>query len=272
MSRCTYALDNSAVTAPGMLDYLTQMLNSFTIEMLRGAGLKGGSRCLDLGAGNGSVAHEMAQIAGPHGRVVAVDIDPRHIPPVAGVEIVRCDVVGEKLPAGPFDVIHDRLMGPHLSEGERRDVLTRAAGELAPGGVIALGSWGLHGQGTILSAPDEDFADLHGIYRQYKVALVEVLRGQGNDPTWALQAHRFLLALGLGKVQTIGGGVKSWRGGTAGCMLPVAVSTQLQDRLVRMGMTIGQLERMRRLLKVESTVLLSDQMLYTLGFGHWVAQ
>ena len=52
-----------------------QILNPLTESLLRGAGICAGMRVLDLGCGIGDVALIAARITGPHGRVVAIDVD-----------------------------------------------------------------------------------------------------------------------------------------------------------------------------------------------------
>jgi hypothetical protein len=74
------------------------------------------------------------------------------------------------------------------------------------------------------------------------------------------------LSAGLERVRTVGGAVESWAGGSAGCALPIAVSTELQDKLIEQGMTAEDLDFMRSRLALPETVVLSDQMLFTVGY------
>src|SRR5687768_9897102 len=74
----TYALDNGRAGAKSMLDCLSAILDQSTLELLAPlVPLRG--RCLELGAGNGSVAGWLGDVVGRTGRVVATDLRPDHV-------------------------------------------------------------------------------------------------------------------------------------------------------------------------------------------------
>ena len=54
---------------------------------------------------------------GPHGQVVAVDIDTRFLRDLDSqtIEVAEADVVTDPLPAGPFNVVHARLLLMHVA-------------------------------------------------------------------------------------------------------------------------------------------------------------
>ena len=68
-----------------------------------------GTRCLDVGAGGGSVAFWLAEQVGPSGVVVATDLETDFLESEAashpGLEVLRHDRTAEDLPTG-FDVVH----------------------------------------------------------------------------------------------------------------------------------------------------------------------
>ncbi|MDQ2708161.1 MAG: class I SAM-dependent methyltransferase [Actinomycetota bacterium] len=92
----------------------------------------------ELGAGTGSIA---AWLAGqcPHGRVVATDIDTRHLEQQRSdnLEVRRHDVITEDFPPGSFDLVHARSLLVNLPE--RDAVLARITGWVAPGGWLVIG-------------------------------------------------------------------------------------------------------------------------------------
>jgi SAM-dependent methyltransferase len=92
-------------------------------------------RCLEIGAGGGSLVQWMAS-RGAH--VVAVDIDTRFVEELAGdnIEIRRADIRAEELPRDEFDLIHSRLVFEHLTD--RREILARLVGTLKPGGWMVI--------------------------------------------------------------------------------------------------------------------------------------
>jgi len=75
----------------------------------------------------------MADRVAPEGSVLAVDIDTTHVEPLAGgvLEVRRHDLLHDDLPAGAFDLVHERSVLSWLGEG---DALERLVDSLAPGG------------------------------------------------------------------------------------------------------------------------------------------
>jgi SAM-dependent methyltransferase len=53
------------------------ILNPFTEQLLRRAGISTGMHVLDLGCGIGDVSLMAARLVGRHGTVTAIDIDPK---------------------------------------------------------------------------------------------------------------------------------------------------------------------------------------------------
>jgi ubiquinone/menaquinone biosynthesis C-methylase UbiE len=112
--------------------------DAVTWRRLRAAGLQLGWRCLEAGAGRGSVARWLGAEVGPHGQVVAVDIDTRFLRDLDSqtIEVAEADVVTDPLPAGPFDLVHARLLLMHLAA--RDQVVARLVDVLGSGGVLLL--------------------------------------------------------------------------------------------------------------------------------------
>jgi SAM-dependent methyltransferase len=98
--------------------------------------LDAGWNCLEVGAGRGSIVRWLSQEVGAGGSVVAVDLDVRllHNIRADNVEVMRCDVVNDPLPPGPFDLVHSRLLLMHLPA--RDQVLERLTSVVRPGGVV----------------------------------------------------------------------------------------------------------------------------------------
>lgn len=109
-----------------------------TLARLRALGAGPGWRCLDVGAGTGTVARRLLREAGVT-EVVAADRDVRFLTaePVPGLVPLQADVTSDGFTPGPFDLVHARFLLMHLPEPER--MVRRLAGLLAPGGVLVLG-------------------------------------------------------------------------------------------------------------------------------------
>ena len=70
--------------AVSRLAVLSRVLMPTTLEALKWAGLQRGSRCLDLGCGDGLATHSLAQAVGRVGRVVGLDADPAAVKAATG--------------------------------------------------------------------------------------------------------------------------------------------------------------------------------------------
>jgi SAM-dependent methyltransferase len=119
-----------------------------TFAVLDAVGIAPGHRCLEIGAGGGSVAAWMAERVGPDGHVLATDVDTTHLEPLAGgvLEVRTHDVVRDPLPDGQFDIVHERSV---ISWLRADDIVARLARALRPGGVLVLEDmdWAIGGPG-----------------------------------------------------------------------------------------------------------------------------
>lgn len=96
-------------------------------------GVQVGWRCLELGAGAGSIARWLAKQVGPLGSVVAADINCRFLtdlPP--NVEVRELDAAVADFGVGEFDVVHHRAVLAYVTGRDK--VLARLAASLRPGG------------------------------------------------------------------------------------------------------------------------------------------
>src|SRR5215211_5938531 len=110
-----------------------QVMDPITRIIVADRGLSSSWRCLELGAGTGSVARWLAERC-RQGRVVATDLDVRHLEPLRelNVDVLRHDVVGDDFPAQSFDLIHARSLLANVPE--RDTVLQKIVRWLAEGG------------------------------------------------------------------------------------------------------------------------------------------
>jgi SAM-dependent methyltransferase len=99
-----------------------------------------GWRCLEIGAGRGSMAVWLAEQVGPSGHVVATDIDVGYLErlDLPNLEVVQHDILEdslEPLDPGSFDLVCSRLMVFHLV-GRHDTAIARMAQCLRPGGCL----------------------------------------------------------------------------------------------------------------------------------------
>ncbi|MFD0368155.1 class I SAM-dependent methyltransferase [Streptomyces sp. NPDC059071] len=121
------------------IDFGALAYDDITMARLRALGAGPGWRCLDVGAGTGTVARRLLEEAGVDG-VVAVDRDVRFLAerPVPGLDVVEADLTAPDFAPGPgrFRLVHARFVLMHLPERER--LITVLAGLVEPGGVLVL--------------------------------------------------------------------------------------------------------------------------------------
>jgi SAM-dependent methyltransferase len=120
-----------------------QLYGPFTRRVLAGAGVTAGMKVLDVGSGAGDVALLVAQLVGPQGEVVGVDMNPEILEVArarvgaagwANVAFQAGDVMGLAL-EGHFDAVVGRWVLQYTPDPVA--VLRRVAGWLRPGGVVA---------------------------------------------------------------------------------------------------------------------------------------
>jgi SAM-dependent methyltransferase len=158
-----------------------------THTVMRTIGLASAWRCLEIGAGAGSIARWLAgQCA--DGSVVAVDMDTRYLGEQGRDNLAwrACDVHSLDLPDGSFDLIHSRVTFCHLAD--REAMVARAARWLAPGG------WLVIGDPMCMPAA----WSVHEPIRRFFGALETAWQAQGSDMTrWAQTIPSQLARVGL---------------------------------------------------------------------------
>jgi SAM-dependent methyltransferase len=124
------------------------------------AGVRSGSRVLDIAAGYGEPALTAARQAGPEGRVVATDISAemlafgRERAATAGldnIEFLQSDALSLEFPRASFDAAVSRW--GIIFEPDAEAAAARIRGFLKPGARIAISSWGEPDQVPFLSIP-----------------------------------------------------------------------------------------------------------------------
>ena len=238
-----YAFDNDDPAAAERLELLSAVLDGYTTSRLSSLGDPPGRRCLELGAGNGSIAGWLADQAGPSGRVLATDINTRHIPRDRGYAVARHDLTTDPLPDGPWDVIHARLVLRHLPG--RHDVLRRLAAVLAPGGALAIEEWDPYRGGMILAAPEPEAARL---FHAYLTSVERIMEAHAIDREWPWRVHAAMASAGLVDVDTAVH-ARSWPGGSAGALHHAATISLLRTRIIEAGMTGEELDRLSGFLR-----------------------
>lgn len=252
-----YPMDNDNPHSRTQHTALTAMLDPVTTSRIEGLVDLTGARCLEIGAGAGSIAVWLADRVGPTGSVLATDIKPHQIPPRDNLTVLRHDLVAEPLPEGPFDLIHARLVLGHLPQ--RREILARLAAALADGGVMLIEDWHSADTGKVLAAPSSKAAEL---FATYQTTIGEkVFKAHGTDRTWANQIHAAMVDCGLDDVHTSISG-QSWKGGSPDSWLMSSNLDHMRDKLLAAGLTETQLADLHPLLN-DPRLTVSGHLLYS---------
>jgi SAM-dependent methyltransferase len=257
-----YGFDNSTADAAVQTELLGRILDSHTEAVIRHT-TKGvlGARCLDLGAGAGSITHLLADEAGPAGHVVALDIDPCRIQPHERIEIRTGDIRTAELGDSEYDLIHARLVLMHIPDDEREAVLHRIVAALRPGGTLILSDWDCTRLEEIfVHGPD----DVRDAFNAFQRTLIGILEGRGMSAGWARRAPAAMIGAGLEQVRSQVFNML-WAGGEPGLLLHASNSRQLERQLLDAGMTLDQLQVLRDGMKDPSVQAFSYLMYSTVG-------
>jgi SAM-dependent methyltransferase len=116
------------------LKLIEQFNDPSTLRHLDAIGVAEGWRCLEVGAGAGSVVRWLSQRVGSAGNVVAADLDVRFLGDISAqnVEVRRCDITQDLVEPSSYDLVHARSVLTHLRDPVA--VLRRMTAALRPGG------------------------------------------------------------------------------------------------------------------------------------------
>ncbi|MDA1049155.1 MAG: methyltransferase domain-containing protein [Planctomycetota bacterium] len=119
------------------LQMIEEALDPATIARLQTTGLQSGARCLELGAGAGSIMKWMGSVVGASGRVVGVDRDTKHLQHLADprFQISEGDFLDVTLDE-LFDLVHCRYVLIHNRSSV--EILTKLCQQLKPGGYLVI--------------------------------------------------------------------------------------------------------------------------------------
>jgi SAM-dependent methyltransferase len=233
----TYLLDNAWEHARRRLRLLERVYDPGSTRRLDALGVGAGWRCLEVGAGGGSITRWLCSRVGPTGRVLAVDLDTRFVDDIhaPNLDVAALDVTTTQIPGGPFDLIHARAVLTHLSA--REDVLDRLIDSLAPRGWL------------LLEEPDAYPIEAIGPALHCEV-VTKVLAGSapsGLDATWGRDLPARLRSRGLDDIGAESE-VPLAEGASPGAEFLRLSTLQLHDLAVAAGVTPDQLDEWDALL------------------------
>src|SRR5262245_4758036 len=122
-----YAFDNALPAQLQRLRTLEELWDAGTFRHLEALGVSRTHRCLEIGAGGGSVAAWLSERAG---HVLATDLDTRYLEERPNLEVRVHDVLQSELPDREFDLIHLRQLLAWVPD--RPEALKRIHAALKP--------------------------------------------------------------------------------------------------------------------------------------------
>ena len=190
----TYTWDNAMVEGRRRLALLEHSLDPSTFRRLESIGVASGWRCLDIGAGGGTVCEWLCQRVRPTGPVTAMDLDARFLRTLdyANLDVREENVVDADLPSQAFDLVHTRWTLMHIPERER--VLQKLVDCLAPGGTLFLE------EPDVISVRTLDRTG----FRTLSLRVFEIVQQRGSHPDWGRDLPFKMASLGLGNVRAEG--------------------------------------------------------------------
>lgn len=237
-----YLFSSATDLGYAQLRYIEALLDGPTTELLWTTRPQPGWRCLEIGAGGGSIARWMAQRSAPGGDVTAVDLDTDHLEHLPGVTAHRHDI-NDGLPVeGTFDLIHARLVLLHLPR--RVEILQELVDALTPGGWLVIGDFSARLPRSIpTSAPrDGNLFD-----RLIEIGHGVVGPGAGQSLTWAQEVADHLEARGLEQIQSRKHS-QIVTGSDLSARYLLNLATQIRPQLIAAGMTTEELDRCSEIL------------------------
>ena len=191
----TYSLGSSDPEI-ARLDAQAEFLREPTRVLLASTGIAPGMRVLDLGTGLGHVAAAVADLVGPDGEVVGLDIDPRMLAvararteDLPNVRFVEGDVTRWR-EDDPFDAVVGRLILFHVPDPV--GVLRHHQEAVRPGGRVVMIDYDI---GGLRAEPSEPLTE------RMAALLLAAFRAVGADPTIGSRLKVILAASGVEDVE-----------------------------------------------------------------------
>jgi ubiquinone/menaquinone biosynthesis C-methylase UbiE len=136
-------------------------------RILLQAGLRKGMRVADFGCGVGMVTRMLAEIVGPSGSVVGIDVDEAQLEEaanwcaqgaLANCSFVTASAENTGLPRNSFDLVYCRFLLLHLPDP--MSCLQEMQSVLKPGGILVVEDGDLQSGGSVPPSAHDEFANL----------------------------------------------------------------------------------------------------------------
>lgn len=206
------------------LQVQANVLAPHSAHVFRLAGITEGMRVLDVGCGPGDVSLLMAELVGPGGSVIGVDMNPAVLEVaqarVAAAGLANVSFIEANLDTLRFDEPLDALVGRfiliHLAEPAA--VVRTLSKQVRSGGVVSFQEYNVTRSRTVPSVP---------LIERGVSWIADALRAAGCNPDTGEQLTSILRDAGL----TVAGAAAAAAGGTADSQLPVYLAESVRTVL-----------------------------------------
>jgi SAM-dependent methyltransferase len=224
-----YTFPNSQSIAGERLKLLAQIFDPLSQQCLDRVPIRKGWSCWEIGAGYGTMARWLCERVGGAGMVLATDLEPRFLQPLAraNLEVMQHDIVRDPCPQSAFDVVHARLLLSHLPE--REQVMDRVIAALKPGGWLVIEDFDVL---SLLADPQANPAECA---LKTHAALRELLLRRGADLRFGRRLSGRLHAHGLTQIAAEGR-LFMWESGSIFTRFLRLTCEQVRDQIIHLGL------------------------------------
>jgi SAM-dependent methyltransferase len=225
----TYLFDHKWQAERERLAKIEAALDPQTIGYLETIGVGTGWRCLEIGAGGGSMTDWLCRRVGPSGKVVATDLETQFLAALdhPQLEIRRHNIVSDELEQEAFDLVYARKVLEHFADV--RGPLRRMYGALRPGGWLLV-------EDSDLVAMQHVSARDPALFERVYAEFIGAMASSGFNPRLGRRLGEELRALGLQRIEVVGRG-SEWTaaGNHPGGAIYRLTTERLRDRIVARG-------------------------------------
>ena len=176
------------------LQLLEKVSDPTSQRQMLATGLTTGWKCLEVGAGAGSMMRWLSEKVGTSGKVTAIDVDTRFVEntSLSNVEVIKADI--NRVTLTDFDLIHARNVLVHLKD--YADTLTKLLSILKPGGWLILEEPDFSAIRFISGTEKESQA-----VNKVNQAICQMFTNQGKDYALGIHLPALLQQLNLQQLQ-----------------------------------------------------------------------
>lgn len=195
----SYKFDHAWKRERERLAQIEMALDPWTHRAIETTSPKNGWRCLEVGAGGGSIAAWLCERVGPSGHVVATDIETDFLEALdaPNLERRRHNIVSDPLEEDHYDLVHARAVLDHLPE--RDAVIFRLVAALKRGGWLVIEAADFSSVRAV-GQSEEDAA----FFDRAFASMIKVWRQAGADAIYGRRLGLVFRSAGLKRVSVEG--------------------------------------------------------------------